>query len=157
MEQLVVFTLGEQGYALPLNTVVRVVHAVEITLLPKAPPVISGIINVKGQIIPVVDIRKRFGLTPRELIPDDQLIIADTGKRQVALLVDEVRGIENITSRQLADTKETIPFAEYIKGIVKIENELILIYDLEQFLNLHEEMELERALKPPLTPPKEGD
>lgn len=157
MEQLVVFTLGEQGYALPLNTVVRVVHAVEITLLPKAPPVISGIINVKGQIIPVVDIRKRFGLTPRELIPDDQLIIADTGKRQVALLVDQVRGIENITSRQQVDTKKTMPFAEYIKGIVKIENELILIYDLEQFLNLHEEMELERALKPPITPPKEGD
>ena len=146
MEQLVVFTLGEQGYALPLNTVVRVVHAVEITLLPKAPPVISGIINVKGQIIPVVDIRKRFGLTPRELIPDDQLIIADTGKRQVALLVDQVSGVQNISSRQQVDTKETMPFAEYIRGVVKIEDELILIYDMEQFLNLHEEMELERAL-----------
>lgn len=146
MEQLVVFTLDEQGYALPLETVVRVIHAVEITNLPKAPHIISGIINVKGQIIPVVDIRKRFGLTPRELIPDDQLIIADTGKRLVALLVGQVSGIQNITSRQQVDTKETMPFAEYIKGVVKIENELILIYDLEQFLNLHEEMELERAL-----------
>lgn len=146
MEQLVVFTLDEQVYALPLNTVMRVVHAVEITNLPQAPHIISGIINLKGQIIPVVDIRKRFGLTSRELIPDDQLIIADTGKRQVALVVDQVRGIENIISRQQVDTKETMPFADYIRGVVKIENELILIYDLEQFLNLHEEMELELAL-----------
>jgi len=146
MEQLVVFTLDHQDYALPLNSVVRVIHAVEITNLPKAPNIISGIINVKGQIIPVVDIRKRFGLTPRELNPDDQLIIADTRKRQVALLVDQVNGIQNISSRQQIDTKEIMPFAEYIMGVVKIENELILIYDLEQFLNLNEELELERAL-----------
>ena len=146
MEQLVIFTLDYQAYALPLNCVVRVIHAVEITNLPKATDIISGIINVKGQIVPVVDIRKRFGFTSRELIPEDQLIIADTGKRQVALLVDQVSGIQTISSRQQVDTKETMPFAEYIRGVVKIEDELILIYDLEQFLNLHEEMELERAL-----------
>ena len=146
MEQLVIFTLDYQAYALPLNSVVRVIHAVEITNLPKAPDIISGIINVKGQIIPVVDVRKRFGLTSRELIPEDQLIIADTGKRQVALLVDQVSGIQTISSRQQVDTKETLPFAEYISGVVKIDDELILIYDVEQFLNLHEEMELEQAL-----------
>ena len=146
MEQLVIFTLDYQAYALPLNCVVRIIHAVEITNLPKAPDIISGIINVKGQIVPVVDIRKRFGFTSRELIPEDQLIIADTGKRQVALLVDQVSRIQTISSRQQIDTKETLPFAEYISGVVKIDDELILIYDLEQFLNLHEEMELEWAL-----------
>jgi purine-binding chemotaxis protein CheW len=157
MEQLIVFTLDQKLYALPLKTVKRVIHAVEITNLPKSPDIIAGIINVKGHIIPVVNVRKRFGLTSRELIPDDQLIIADTEKRQVALLIDQVSGIQNITSRQEVNTKEILPFAEYIRGVVKIEDELILIYDLEQFLNLHEEMELEQALEPPLTPPKEGD
>lgn len=146
MDQIVVFSLDKQAYALPLNNVVRVIHAVEIKHLPKAPQFISGIINVKGQIIPVVDIRKRFGLASRELIPDDQLIIADTGKRQVALLVDHVSGIQNISSGQQVITKESLPYAEYIRGLVKIEDELILIYDFEQFLNLNEEMELERAL-----------
>lgn len=146
MDQIIVFSLDQQGYALPLNNVARVIHAVEITDLPKSPDIISGIINVKGQIIPVVDVRKRFGFTSRELSPDDQMIIAYTRKRQIALLVDQVSGIQKVSSTQLVNTKETMPYAEYIGGVAKIEDDLILIYDLEQFLNLNEEMELEQAI-----------
>jgi len=146
MEQLVVFTLDEQGYALPLNTVVRVIHAVEIRKLPQAPEIICGIINVAGQIIPVVDVRKRFGLPVRELTPDDELIIADTGTRTVALLINHVTGVRQISPGQQIQTKDTLPYAGYIQGVIKLEEELILIYDLEQFLSLNEETELEAAL-----------
>ena len=146
MNQIVVFTIDELLYALPLNSVVRVIHVVEITPLPKAPEIISGIINVRGQIIPVIDVRKRFGLASREITPADQLILADTGKRQVAILVDTVTGLKDITPRQHVEIKETLPFAEYISGVAKIEDGLILIYDLEKFLNLSEENELEHAL-----------
>ena len=146
INQIVVFTIDDLLYALPLSTVIRVIHVVEITQLPKAPEIISGIINVKGQIIPVIDVRKRFGMASREISPDDQMILADTGKRQVAILVDTVTGIKDITPRQHVEIKETLPFAEYIKGVAKIEEELILIYDLEQFLNLNEEKELVQAL-----------
>jgi purine-binding chemotaxis protein CheW len=59
-DQIVVFTLDEQLYGLPLQAVVKVIHAIEIRHLPKAPEIIAGIINIKGQIIPVVDIRKRL-------------------------------------------------------------------------------------------------
>ena len=146
MNQIVVFTIDELLYALPLNSVVRVIHVVEITPLPKAPKIISGIINVRGQIIPVIDVRKRFGLASREITPDDQLILSDTGKRKVAILVDTVTGIKDITPRQHVEIKETLPFAEYISGVAKIEDGLILIYDLEKFLNLNEENDLELAL-----------
>lgn len=146
MEQMVVFTLDELNYALPLNLVIRVIHAVEIRKLPKAPEIICGIINVAGQIIPVVDVRKRFGLPVREMIPDDELIIADTGTRTVALLIDHVNGVRQISPGQQIQTKETLPYAGYIKGVIKLEEELILIYDLEQFLSLNEEAELEQAL-----------
>lgn len=146
INQIVVFTIDELFYALPLYSVVRVVHIVEITTLPKAPDIISGIINVAGRIIPVIDVRKRFGLASREINPDDQLVITDTGKRQIALLIDKVAGIKDIEPWQYVNTKETLPFAEYISGVAKIEDDLILIYDLEQFLNLNEEMELEKAL-----------
>src|ERR1035437_3301981 len=146
IDQIVVFTLDNLLYALSINNVLRVIHAIEIRPLPKAPDIISGIINVKGQIIPVVDIRKRFGIPSRELELEDQLIIADTGKRQIALLVDKVNEIQHISPPQYIDSKETILFAGYIKGVVKIMDELILIYDLEQFLNLDEEKELDQAL-----------
>jgi purine-binding chemotaxis protein CheW len=146
-DQIVVFTLDELLYALPLPTVVKVIHAVEIRHLPEAPEIISGIINVKGRIIPVADIRKRFGLEEREIDPDDRIIIADTGKRHIAILVDTVTGIRDLAPRQMAVTKETLPFAEHLRGVAKIDDELILIYNLEQFLNLDEEKELEQALK----------
>ena len=146
-DQIVVFTLDELLYALPLPAVVRVIHAVEIKHLPKAPEIISGIINVKGRIIPVVDIRKRFGLEEREIETDNRLIIADTGKRQVAILVDTVTGIKDLTPGQQEQAKETLPFAEHLRGVAKIDNELILIYDLEKFLSLDEEKKLEKALK----------
>jgi purine-binding chemotaxis protein CheW len=146
-EQIVVFTLDEYLYALPLPAVKKVIHAVEIRHLPKAPEIISGIINIKGQIIPVVDIRKRFGLVAREIDPDDRLIIADTGKREVAILVDTVTGIKNLEPRQFSTARETLPFAKHLSGVAKIDDELILIYDLEQFLSLDEEKKLTQALK----------
>jgi purine-binding chemotaxis protein CheW len=146
-DQIIVFTLDELLYALPLPAVVKVIHAIEIRHLPKAPEIIAGIINVKGQIIPVADIRKRFGLAAHEIDPDDRLIIADTGKREVAILVDTVTGIRDLAPGQLNQARETLPFAEYLKGIAKIDDELILIYDLEQFLSLEEEKVLEQALK----------
>ena len=146
MDQIVVFTLDEMVYALPLNTVNRIIHAVEIRKLPKAPDIIAGIINVRGQIIPVINVRKRFGLTTREIGLGDQLIIADTGKRHVALWVDTVTGVQNIQAQQHISITETLPYAQYINGVVKVEDDLILIYDLEQFLNLEEETMLEKAL-----------
>lgn len=146
-DQIIVFTLDEQFYALPLQTVVKVIHAVEIRHLPKAPEIISGIINVKGQLIPVVDIRRRLELATHEIDLDDRLIIADTGKREIVILVDTVTGILDLTPAQKAETKETLPLAKHIKGVAKIDNELILIYDLEQFLSLDEENGVEQALK----------
>jgi purine-binding chemotaxis protein CheW len=146
-DQILVFTLDELAYALPLSKVVKVIHAIEIRHLPEAPEIITGIINVQGRIIPVTDIRKRFGLLTREIDPDDRLIIADTGKRQVAILVDTVTGIRDLAPRQLAVAKETLPFAEHIRGVAKVDDGLVLIYDLDRFLSLDEEKELDQALK----------
>jgi purine-binding chemotaxis protein CheW len=146
-EKIVVFTLDEQLYALYLQSVKKVIHAIEIRHLPEAPEIITGIINIKGRIIPVADIRKRFGLPTREIDQDSHLIIADTGKREVAILVDIVTGIRELTPTQLSVAKETLPFAEYIRGVAKLDDDLVLIYDLDHFLSLDEEMELEHALK----------
>ncbi len=147
INEILIFTLDELTYALPLPAVVRVIHAMETRRLPKSPEIISGIINVQGQIIPVVDIRKRFGLSERETDPDDRMIIADTGKRKIAMFVDTVADIKDLSPRQFSDSGKTLPFAGYIKGVAKVDNELILIYDLEQFLSLDEETVLEQAMR----------
>ena len=145
--QIVVFTLDDQSYALSLHAVVKVIHAIEIRRLPKAPEIISGIINIKGQIIPVVDIRKCFGVVAREIDPDDHLIITDTGKRQVAIMVDSVTGISDLTPDQLSNAGDSLSFARNLRGVAKVYDGLILIYDLDAFLSLDEEKELDHALK----------
>jgi purine-binding chemotaxis protein CheW len=145
--KILVFTLDELACALHISNVVKVIRALEISKLPKAPEIIKGIIYFKGQIIPVVDIRKRFGHLRREVEADDRIIIADTGKRKVAFFVDSVSKIKEMESHQLESSAESLSFTEYNKGIPETESEMILIHDLEQFLSFDEEKALEEALE----------
>jgi purine-binding chemotaxis protein CheW len=90
---LVLFALDGQRYALALERVRRVVRAVAITPLPGAPPIVLGVLDLGGEVIPAVSIRDRFGHPRREVGLSDHLVIATAGKRTVALLVDEVTGV----------------------------------------------------------------
>jgi purine-binding chemotaxis protein CheW len=145
--QFVVFTLDEQRYALYLSAVTRVVCTVEITSLPKAPEIVQGVVNVQGQVIPVVNIRKRFRLPEREMELGDQLIIASTARRSVALVVDAVEGVIEHSRQEMIPPEKILPGTEYIEGVIKLENGLVLIHDLDKFLSLEEDKELDTALK----------
>ncbi len=145
--KIVIFTLEEPRYALYLLTVERVIRSVEITPLPKAPDIVSGVINIQGEIIPVIDIRKLFHLPAREINLEDQFIIARTLKRLVALVVDSVVGVSGLDNYKVADAKETLPFADYLSGVTVFENNIVLINDLEKFLSLDEQIVLDDALK----------
>ncbi|MFH0921369.1 MAG: chemotaxis protein CheW [Fibrobacterota bacterium] len=145
-QMLVLFILDEQYYALHLSAVERVVRALEITPLPKAPKIVPGIINAQGRIIPVIDVRRRFRLPAREIRTDDRFIIASTSRRLVALVVDSVAGVRQVTDRQRVNVEQSLPFAEHLKGVAKLEDNLVLIYDLDQFLSLDEIKGLDAAL-----------
>lgn len=145
--KIVLFSLDEPRYALYLNSVERVIHAVAITPLPNSLAKVMGIINVQGEIVPVIDIRKIFRLPSHELNIDDQFIIAKTSKRKVVLVVDSVIGVSELLNHKIKDPEKTLPFAEYLNGISIFENNIILITDLEKFLSLEEEMILDQAIK----------
>jgi purine-binding chemotaxis protein CheW len=147
LNQLVVFSLDEQRYALPLSNVERIVRVVEITSLPKAPEIVLGVINVRGQVIPVVNIRKRFRLPEREIALSDHLIIAQTSRRAVALLADRVGQVLEVLENDIISAKKILPAMDYVEGVVKLADGLILIHNLEKFLSLEEERALERAMK----------
>jgi purine-binding chemotaxis protein CheW len=145
--KIVTFTLEEQRFAVCLSVVERIIRSVEITPLPKAPEIVLGIINVHGEIIPVIDIRKLFHLPAREINLEDQLIIARTPKRSVVLEVDSVEGVSEVAQNQVIDTKEVFPYADYLSGITVIENNIVLINDIEKFLSLDQQQALDKALK----------
>jgi purine-binding chemotaxis protein CheW len=150
LRHILLFTMDEPRYALNLSAVERVVQAVEIMPLPKAPPLVLGVINVQGQVIPVVDIRQCFGLPTREINLNDQFILARTAQRRVALLADSVSGIHELKDRELVAVDEVLPGAEFIQGVVKLNDTLVLICDLNQILSFEVEPGLDdtRAANP---------
>lgn len=144
--QLIVFILEEQRYGLPLQAVDRAIGAVGITPLPRAPEVIEGVINMHGEIIPVINMRRRFGLPERPLDPQEHFIIASTRRRRVALRVDAVVGLQSCNRQEIAPGERVAPGADHIAGVVRLEEGLTVINDLDRFLSLDEEAELDEAL-----------
>jgi len=143
---LVSFALDGRRYALYLSVVERVIRIVEITPLPRAPDIVTGVINVQGRVIPVVDIRKRFGLPLREITLTDQLIIARASKRPVAMVVDTVHDVIEYHESMLVPAEEIVPETRYIDGVVKLKDGMVLIHDLDKFLSLEERRSLGRAM-----------
>lgn len=144
--KLVVFRLDGQKYALRLAVVERVIPSVEITPLPKAPAIVLGVINIEGNVIPVVNVRKRLNFKQREMQLADQIIIARTSKRSIALLVDEVTGLLEYEEQGMILPDSVLPNLEYVDGIIKLADGLVLIHDLEKFLSLEEEKLLDSSL-----------
>ena len=146
IKEIVVFKLDEQRYALYLSAVERIVHAVKITPLPKAPAIVLGVINFGGKVIPVVNLRKRLNFNGRAIQLTDKLIITKTSKRIIALLVDEVTGLLENTDQGMILPDSVLPNLEYVDGIIKLTDGLVLIHDLDKFLSLEEEELLTSSL-----------
>ena len=146
LTQLVVFGLDAQRYALPLASVQRIVRAVETTPLPNAPGIVLGIINVAGCVLPVLNVRRRFGLPEREIGPVDQFLIANTTQRAVALVVDEAQGVIEYPETEIIRPAEIIPGLEQLQGVVRLDDGLVLIQNLETCLSLDETCALDEAM-----------
>lgn len=144
--RLLAFCLDEQRYGLPLASVERVVRIAAITPLPKAPEIVLGVINVQGRVIAVVDVRKRFRLPQREATLSDSLIIARTPARAVALVADSVAGVVECSESETVPAQAIVPGMEYVVGVAKLSDGMVLIHDLARFLSLDEERRLDEAI-----------
>jgi len=146
LNQLVTFTISRQAYALRLASVRRVLRMVEISALPKAPDIVLGVVSLHGTVVPVLSMRRRVGLPEVEANLTDQLIVADTASRSVALVVDAVTGVIERTTEEITEAERVVPGAEYVEGIAKLEEGLLFIHDLDLFLSQPEESQLHEAL-----------
>jgi len=145
-DQYVVFTLDDQRYALHLSAVHRVVHMPHITPVPGAIDILLGIVNIAGRITPVVDIRRRFNLSERDICLSDRLIFAHTERRSVALVADAVGGVIECSEYSKALAEHVLPGLRHVEGIIKLKDDLILIHNLDKFLSLEEEKSVDLVL-----------
>lgn len=145
-DSLAVFTLDDQPFALAVTCLKRIVPAVQIAPLPGAPRGVRGVINVQGEIVPVFDLRARFGWAERELRLADHLVIADTGRRRVALIVDSAIGVVRPGESQVVPAEKILPEFHGVEGVMKLDDDIVFIHDLDRFLSLEDEHELAAAM-----------
>lgn len=148
MTPLVVFKLDALILALPLDRVLRTVRAVATTPLPQAPEIVCGVVNVQGRIVPVVNLRRRFGLPEREVGLSDCLLIARSATRIVAMIVDAVAGVSDCEGKDFVAIGRVVGGTRHLEGIVKGPDGMVLIHDLDSFLSLEETLALDAALAP---------
>ena len=144
--EIVVFSLDGQRYALDVWSVERVIRIVEMSPLPKAPEIVLGVINIAGQIVPVMNVRWRFRLPEREISLTDDLIVARTSRRTVALIVDAVVDIMKVSDPKVVPADDILPGLGYINGVLGLKEGIILIHNLDKFLSIEEESLLEESL-----------
>ncbi len=137
-QSLVVFSLDEQRYALALDCVQRTIRAVAVTPVPKAPPLLCGIIDLGGAIIPVINMRECLNHPQRTLRLSDQIIIATAENQTVALLVDETMGVTPGSEEATVPVGTILARLDIINGAVQHPDGLILVLDLPRLLSLGE-------------------
>jgi len=146
-DRIVPFSVEGLSLALALEKVERVIPAVAVTPLPGAPPAVSGVIDLGGRVVPVFDLRRRFGLPEKELLPENRMIIAASSKRTVAMVVDDAGGVIETGPGMAAPSAEVLPALAHVAGVVKTPGGMMVIQDIDSFLSLEEEKELAGALK----------
>ncbi|MFP4168092.1 MAG: chemotaxis protein CheW [Desulfonatronovibrionaceae bacterium] len=142
--QLVTFSIGDEEFGVEILKVQEINRMMEITRVPKAPDFVEGVINLRGRVIPVIDLRKRFGLESKVHDKDTRIIVIEINKMIVGFVVDAVSEVLRIP----ADTVEPPPpvvaglDSEYISGVGKLEDRLLILLDLDRLLTRQEKSQL---------------
>ena len=143
--QLVTFRIGEEEFGVDILRVQEILRTMAITRVPKAPDFVEGVINLRGKVIPIIDLRKRFALEVREHDKHTRIIVIEISNMIVGFVVDAVSEVLRVP----ADTVEPPPPAvmggidsEYISGAGKLEDRLLILLDLDKLLSQEEQAEL---------------
>jgi purine-binding chemotaxis protein CheW len=144
-KQLVIFKLGVEEFGVDILQV-REIEKLDqtITRVPKSPVFVEGVINLRGEIVPIVDLRKRFGLSVRPISADTRVIIVEINENLVGMVVDQVVEVFRINVAevlQAPDITKTVD-SYFINGVAKINERLVVLLNLERTLSPEEAREL---------------
>jgi purine-binding chemotaxis protein CheW len=149
MKQLISFTVGEEEYGLELLRVREVIRMRQVTWLPKAPTSVKGIINLRGEIIPIIDLRERFGLKKGDSTAMTRVIVVDVQGRPVGMVVDSASQVVRVPVDQFDEPPPVMGEAEshFITSVGKLNDRVVILLDVEKMLSLDELRELEASIK----------
>lgn len=143
--QLVIFRLAKEEYGLPITKVQEINRLVPITKLPQTPSFMEGIINLRGRIIPVIDLRKRFQLAAADQSEDNRIIIVEVNGQTVGIIVDAVTEVVRLSGANIEPPPPAfILDAQYIHGVGKFDERLLILLDIDKILTSQEEIMLKQ-------------
>jgi purine-binding chemotaxis protein CheW len=149
MKQLIAFTVGSEEYGLELLRVKEVIRMRQITWLPKAPACVKGIINLRGDVIPIVDLRDRFGLPPVEHTAMTRVIVVEVEGRPVGIVVDSASQVVRVPADQFDPPPPMMGALakEFITGVGKMDGKLIIAVDADRILSIEEMSQIAGSLQ----------
>lgn len=142
--QVVVFELSSEYYGVDIAAVESIIKMQPITRLPQAPAFVEGVTNLRGKVLPVIDLRRRFALPTREADKDSRIIVTSVSSTEVGMIVDAVSEVLTIpdaaveTAPGITSTVDSV----FITGIAKIDQRLVILLDLEKVLSVQEQASL---------------
>jgi len=143
--QLVIFRLAREEYGLPITKVQEINRLVPITKLPQTPSFMEGVINLRGRVIPVIDLRKRFQLSTAEHSDDTRIIIVEVKGQTVGVIVDAVTEVVRLSAANIEPPPPAfILDAQYIEGVGKMDDRLLILLDIDKILTSQEEIVLRK-------------
>jgi purine-binding chemotaxis protein CheW len=137
--QLVTFMLAEEEFGIPSFCVKEIVQVPEITRVPQVPAFVEGLANLRGSILPIINLRRRFDLPAHELTDDSRVVVIETGGRLTGLIADEVSEVMHVSHDRIEPPPDAVGAAvgaDYLNGIVKLQEgkRLVLLLDIEKIL-----------------------
>ena len=139
-EQLVVFCLANEYYGVDISSVNTIIRMQEITAIPKAPVFVEGVINLRGSIVPVIDLRKRFGLVLGEYTKSSRIVVVETEGLLIGLIVDAVAETLRLSADAIEPPSPVISSvdSDYLRGVGKQDNRLVILLDMNKVLTTKE-------------------
>ncbi|HTU81861.1 MAG TPA: chemotaxis protein CheW [Candidatus Acidoferrales bacterium] len=143
--KVVAFRLGGEEYGVDIAQVQEIIRLVEITHVPRAPHFMEGVINLRGQLIPIIDLRTRFGMSRIPATKSTRIVVTEIGSKRVGIVVDSVSEVLNIPLENIEGAPEMVSGVgtEYIQGVGKMDERLIIMLDLTMVITTDEKRELE--------------
>lgn len=134
--QLVTFRIGEEEFGVDIVAVKEIIRLMQITMVPRAPEFIEGVINLRGKVIPVVNMRKRFNKAQHAPDSSTRIVVMELDQKIVGFLVDGVSEVLRIPETTVEDPPPVVAGigSEYIRGIGKLDNRLLILLDLDHLL-----------------------
>ena len=132
--QLVSFTLAKETYGIEITKVREIILITEITHVPEAPAFLRGLINLRSTVIPVIDLRARFGMPPGEVSDENRIMVLQACGKTIGIVVDAVSEVLRVKQEQIAPPPPTVAGLgrDYLSGLVKLDKQLLILLDIDK-------------------------